>query len=102
MKKKLNHLYGKIFDEIGSIIKMMQEQGRLEMNVNPQALAIMFQALIQGVHLSRIITPEDLQLDFLVSEISQVLWRALIRQTVNKMGIWIFSVENACFKLDSV
>ena len=77
VKKKLNHLYAKIFDEIGSIIKMMQKQGRLKMNVNPQALAIMFQALIQGIHLSRIITPEHLQLDLLVSEISQVLWKGI-------------------------
>jgi AcrR family transcriptional regulator len=80
VRDKLRETFSKIFDEIGSIIQVLQEDGLLKKDVDPHTLAILFQALINGIQLMKIIDPERIRINALAREISRVLWDGLSGQ----------------------
>lgn len=77
VKEKLRETYAKIFDGTGMVLKEMQDGGYLSRDVDPQVLAVMFHAIINGLLLTWLIDPDRVPFDSMSSEVSRILWEGL-------------------------
>jgi AcrR family transcriptional regulator len=73
----LRATYGKIIDGVSGIIAQLQESGAVKSDLDPGALAVLFQALINGLLLGWLIDPDRIRFEQLVPELSRVLWEGL-------------------------
>lgn len=77
VREMLNQAYSSIIEGTSAIFQEMQDNGLLKRNIAPQALATLFQALIYGMQLTRIIDRNPDRLRSGVTAASQVLWQGL-------------------------
>lgn len=77
VREKLRETYAKLFDGTGAILREQQGSGLLAEDVDPQAFAILFHALVNGILLVWLIDPDRVQINSLVAKVSRVLWKGL-------------------------
>ncbi|GAB2677205.1 TetR/AcrR family transcriptional regulator [Paenibacillus thermoaerophilus] len=77
VKEKLRKAYGNILDGTEAFLKPLRDGGMLDRNADPQALSILFQALINGLTLAWIIDPDRVRFDRLLPQLSRILWEGL-------------------------
>ncbi|MGQ7277987.1 TetR/AcrR family transcriptional regulator [Brevibacillus thermoruber] len=73
----LRAAYGKIIDGVSGVIAQLQESGAVKRDCDPGALAVLFQALINGLLLGWLIAPDRIRFEQVVPELSRVLWQGL-------------------------
>lgn len=69
--------YGQIIEGTAAMIKEWQKEQLLADDVDPQAIAILFQSLINGLLLGLLIDPKRVQLPSITSQLAQLLWQGI-------------------------
>lgn len=77
VQEKLQELYGKTLDQIGNMLKAMQEKGHFDHDLDPYAIGLMIDALLKGIMIEWLIDPKRLQVQTVLQTISKVIWNGM-------------------------
>lgn len=77
MADALRSAYGQIIEGTAAMIIEWQKEQLLADDVDPQAIAILFQSLINGLLLGLLIDPKRVQLPSITSQLAQLLWQGI-------------------------
>lgn len=77
VQEKLQDLYGKTLDQIGNMLKAMQEKGHFAQDLDPYAIGLMIDSLLKGIMIEWLIDPKRLQAKTVLQTISKVIWKGM-------------------------
>jgi AcrR family transcriptional regulator len=83
IKEKLAKTHMKMFDEMSHIISSVQERGLLTNTIDSRSLAVIFHSLVNGLMMTWLVDPDDVQFEDLVPTVSHILLKGL-NPTINK------------------
>ncbi|CAH0120452.1 MULTISPECIES: TetR/AcrR family transcriptional regulator [unclassified Paenibacillus] len=77
IRDQLRRTFAGIYEQTGDAIREIQERGLLAKDVDPTALAVLFNAMVNGLVMSWLIDPDSVRLDQFAPNLSRILWDGL-------------------------
>ncbi|QDP41491.1 TetR/AcrR family transcriptional regulator [Radiobacillus deserti] len=77
IKDKLNASFSQLFLESSEILKELQQQNRVTSNIDPNALSVVLHALMNGIILMYLVSPDSVPLNTIANDVSKVVWKGI-------------------------
>ncbi|MGM7683232.1 TetR/AcrR family transcriptional regulator [Cytobacillus sp. Hm23] len=75
--KKLHQSFSQLFNGTTEIIQQMQQQKRLNDDLDPHKLAVTLHAIMNGMILMWLVSPESVPLRSIGEEVAKIVWRGI-------------------------
>lgn len=77
IRDQLRRTFAGIYEQTGAAIREIQDRGLLAKDVDPAALAVLFNAMVNGLVMSWLIDPDSVPLNQFAPDLSRILWDGL-------------------------
>lgn len=77
ISEKLGNSFAHLFEETSKIIQQYQQQKHLSNTISPDKLSIILHALMNGIILMAIVSPENVPLDTIGTDVSKLVWQGI-------------------------
>lgn len=78
VQEKLQALYGKMLDQMGSTLKLMQEQGYFAKDLDPYATGLIIDSILKGMMIESLIDPRRFQDPVVIQTIAMAIWKIVL------------------------
>lgn len=81
VRNQLRQLFEELYRQVGDMFQRLQSKGLIRGDVEPASLAVFVQTVLNGLMLSWITIPHEMDLNIFVEDAARVLWSGLAPET---------------------